>query len=177
MKRTTSTILFAALMLAALVSCKKENDSTETTTTTTTTSSPTPVVNPLTLKACSGTGNIDVNNVKDTLTAKEAVMPPLNLYGIYCDASWGSLTLQSGDKKLPAATKTFTVAGDPDKLPDASQMLLAYYDEATDMDYFGTSGTVTYTISSTEKSVAFSGIVFKSDNGATKTISFTVKLK
>lgn len=177
MKRTTSTILFAALMLAALVSCKKEDDSRETNTTTTTTSSPSTGINPLSLKACSGKGDISVNNVKDTVTAREAVMPPLNLYGIYCDAGWGSLTMQSGDKKLPSATKTFTVASDPDKLPGATEMVLDYYDENSDIDYYATAGTVMYTISATAKTVKFSNIIFKSESGLTKTISFEVTLK
>lgn len=178
MKRTTSTIVFATLMLAALVSCKKEDSSNETPTTTTTsstTSSGTP--NPLITKACKGVGDIEVNSVKDTVTAMEAVLPPLNLYGIYSDANWGSLTLQSGDKKLPAANKTFTVLGDPDKMPLESQMILEYYDGNAEVSYYATGGTVSYTISSSEKTVKFANITFKNDSGATKTISFEVKLK
>lgn len=177
MKRTTSTIIFAALMLAALVSCKKEDDSKESTTTTTTSSTTSGTTNPLVTKAGSGVGSIEVNSVKDTVTAREAVMAPLNLYGIYCDATWGSLTLQSGDKKLPDATKSFSVMGDPSKMPIASQMILEYYDEKSQLDYYATSGTVTYTISSNEKTAKFSNIEFKADNGSTKTISFEVKLK
>ncbi|MES2558961.1 MAG: hypothetical protein V4590_04440 [Bacteroidota bacterium] len=177
MKRTTSTILFAALMLAALVSCKKEDDSKETSTTTTTTSSPSTGINPLTLKNCTGKGDIEVNSVKDTIQAREAVMAPLKLFGIYCETGSGSLVLQSGDSKLPGASKTFTVMGDSDKLPGASEMVLQYYDEISGHDYYATSGTVSYIISSTEKTVTFTNIIFKNEAGNTKTISFEVRLK
>lgn len=177
MKRTTSTIIFAALMLAALISCKKEEESPETTTTTTTTSSPSTGINPLTLRACTGKGDIHMDSISDTITAREAILAPLNLYGIYCDAGKGSLTLQSGDTKLPASNKTFTVADNPNKLPGASQMVLAYYDEQSNFDYYATTGTVSYTITSTGKTVKFSNILFKSDDGLTRTISFEVTLK
>ena len=174
MKRTTPALLFAALLLAALISCKKDESSSETTTTTTTSSTP---VNPLLSKACTGIGLLMTDSVTDTLLTKEAIMAPLNLYGIYGTSATGSFTMQSGSSKLPVANTTFTISGDPDKFPSATQMIVEYYDDHSSQEYYATSGSVSYTVSTAEKTVTLTNITFKSNKGDSKILSFKATLK
>ncbi len=176
MKRTIPALLLAGLILAAMTSCKKENDDkpSNNTTTSTTTSTGT---NPLIKKACKGTGDVTIDGIKDTLFAMEELFPPLNIYGIYTTGKDQDLSLQSGAKSLPAASTTFSVAGDPDKMPQADEMILSYYDNKTEKDYYAQSGTIKYTITANAKNVKFSNLQFKSADGDVKTISFEVNLK
>jgi hypothetical protein len=175
MKRTIPALLFAGLILAAMASCKKEDDSkpSNNTTTSTTTGS----TNPLIKKACSGSGDITIDGQKDTLHAMEAILPPVNIYGIYTMGEDIDLSLQSGAKSLPAVNTVFQVAGDPDKMPAANEMILSHYDSEKELDYYAQSGTVTYTISATAKTVKFTNLQFKAASGEVKTISFEAKLK
>jgi hypothetical protein len=178
MKRTIPALLFAGLILAALTSCKKEDDSKPSTNTTTSSTSTTSgTANPLIKKACKGTADIVVDNVTDTVYAMEALFPPLNLYGIYTSGTTFDISLQSGAKVLPSVNTTFTVASDPEKMPGAKEMILSFYDEASETDYYAVSGTIQYTILASAKIVKFSNIQFKSMDGDTKVISFEVSLK
>jgi hypothetical protein len=180
MKRTIPALILAGLILAAMASCKKDDDnspSNGSTTSGTSTTSSGGSDNPLVKKACRGTAEIVVDGQGDTLYAVEAILPPFNLYGIYSTGTVHNITLQTGAKSLPATNTSFTVASDPEKFPGAKEMLLNYYSDTDETDYFAVSGTVQYTITTTEKLVKFSNITFKSDEGATKVISFELRLK
>jgi hypothetical protein len=128
-------------------------------------------------KSCTGIADIVIDGAPDTLHAMEMVFPPLNLFGIYTDGFDFDLSLQSGAKGLPGKSTTFTVAGDPDKMPGATEMILSHYDVDTETDYYGQDGTISYTINTKDKVVKFTNIVFKSAGGETKTISFEAHLK
>jgi hypothetical protein len=178
MKRTIPALILAGLILAAMTSCQKDDDTKPATgSTTSSTSTTTGSTNPLTKKACNGTGTIMVDNVSDTMYAMEALFPPLNLYGIYTSGTTHDISMQSGAKGLPSVNTTFTVAGDPNKIPGAKEMILDYYDDDSETDYYAVSGKVEYTISSSAKKVKFTNIQFKSDAGDSKVISFEVNLK
>ncbi len=174
MKKNLLLFAFSALFLGSLVSCKKDDDKD---TTPTTTPTPTPT-NPLTTIKGKGRADITVDSVKDTMSSMEDITPVLNLFAIYCSGASSSLHIQTGDNKLPAASKTYTIQGDYSKMPSAQQAIISYYDDKTQKDFYATSGTVSYTITTTEKVVKFDHISFKSeDNTLTKVISFEVKLK
>ena len=177
MKRTIPALILAGLILAAMTSCKKDDDDKGTGTTTSTTSTTGTNTNPLIKKAGRGTADIIIDGQADTIMAMEGLFPPLNLYGIYTNAEDFDVTLQSGANALPAKNTTFTVAGDPDKMPDKTEMILSFYDSEAEKDYYAQNGTISYTITATAKIVKFSNIVFKAQSGETKTISFEVALK
>lgn len=175
MKKTVLLFAFSALFLGSMVSCKKDDDKKETTPTTTPTPTPN---NPLATVKGKGRADITVGGVKDTMYTMEDITPVLNLFAIYCSGVSSSLHMQTGDNKLPAANKTYNVQGDYEKLPSSQQVILNYYDDKTEKDFYATGGEVSYTLTSTEKIVKFDNITFKSeDNTLTKVISFEVKLK
>jgi hypothetical protein len=171
MKRTYSALAFAALIIAALASCKKDDDGNPSKTPIT--ENPTPMPQ----KEGEGKARVEINNVVDSMNTIEKLMPPLKLLGIYASGTNTSLTLQSGKTKLPTASTVFNIKSDPNTLPTANEMVVSFYDDAEQTDYYAQSGQVTYTVSVTEKRVKFSNVVFKSESGQTKTISFEVQLK
>jgi hypothetical protein len=180
MKRTIPALILAGLILAAMASCKKDDDNTPSknnSTTGTSTTSSNGSNNPLIKKECRGTAEVIIEGNADTMYSLEAILPPLNLYGIYSTGAKYSIALQTGAKSLPATNTTYTVTPDPEKFPNAKEMLLNYYSDEEDMDYFAISGTVQYTITSTEKLVKFSNLTFKSEDGNTKVISYELRLK
>jgi hypothetical protein len=85
--------------------------------------------------------------------------------------------MQSGAKSLPAANTIFTVAPDPKKLPETKEMILLFYDENDQKDYTANSGTVEYTISTTQKIVKFTNVSFKAEDGTSKLVSLELSLK
>ncbi len=174
MKKNLLLFAFSALFLGSLVSCKKDDDKD---TTPTTTPTPTPT-NPLTTTKGKGRADITVDSAKDTMYSMEDITPVLNLFAIYCSGVSSSLHIQTGDNKLPAASKTYNVQGDYSKMPSSQQVVMNYYDDKTEKDFYATDGTVSYTITSTEKVVKFTNITFESeDRTLSKVISFEVKLK
>jgi hypothetical protein len=187
MKKNILALALAGLIIGGVVSCKKDDDKTSSTTsstsstaTTSTTSTTSTTGNPLTNKECTGTGSITVDNATDTMYTMEKVLTvgTLKSFGLYASGTKNSLTLFTGDTKLPAATKTFDINGDPDKAPAASQVNIEFYDGEAEEDYYATAGSVVYTITATEKTAKFTNVQFKSEDGTkTKTISFTVSLK
>jgi hypothetical protein len=181
MKNHFLVLALSGLFIGSIiVSCKKDDDKTDSGTgsTTSTTSTTSPQTNPLVTKECSGKGDIEVGSLKDTMYAMESLVPPLKLFAVFSTGRSGSLTMQSGYNKLPETSKVFSVLGDPDKLPGTSQVILSYFDDVTQLDYYAVDGTVTYTISLTEKTVKFNDILFRTaDNTMSKNISYEVKLK
>jgi hypothetical protein len=119
-----------------------------------------------------------VDGIKDTIYTTEAILaPPLNLFGIYAFKESYDLTLQSGLKGLPKKNTTFTVTSDNTKQPTENEMTLSFYTDSTKMDYYAIGGTVSYIVTTEAKTVRFSNLQFKAENGDTRTISFEVKLK
>lgn len=178
MKNLILVSAFACLFIGNIVSCKKEDDDTNDPGTGTTTSTTSTQSNPLVTKECSGEGEVTVDNTKSTMHATESLLPPLKLFAIYSSGETGSITMQTGENKLPASSRIYTVLGDPDKLPGSNQVILNYYNDKNQRSYYAVDGTVTYTISSTEKTLKFNNITFRTiDNEHSTSISYEVKLK
>jgi hypothetical protein len=173
-------LALTGLLVTGMASCKKD-DGKSNSTTTTTTSTTTTTNNPLISKECSGTGTITVNDVNDTIYTWERLSPKgtVKSFGVYAGGyERNSLMIFTGDSKLPASSKTFTILSDLDRFPVASEAAVSYHDYVSGEDFYATEGTVSYILTATEKIVKFSNIKFTVKDGTkTKMISFTVNMK
>jgi hypothetical protein len=190
MNRNILTLAFAGLMTAGIISCKKEEEGSASITTTTSstattastgTTSGTSMPDPtLISRKCTGTGNITIDDVTDTMNVRERIIADINKlnFAINARGSKSNLIIYTGDTKLPEVNTTYTVLGDPNKEPATSEVILELYDTDTGKDFYATRGIITYTITPVDKVVQFTNLEFVSGDGANpRTISFNVSLK
>ncbi len=171
MKKNLLLFAFSALFLGSLVSCKKDDDKD-----TTPTATPTPApVNPLITTKGKGTADITVDGVKGSMSTEEMVDHFFTIRGMGLSTS---MIMISGETKLPAASKSFTIKADLNTLLSPEEIYLTYVDVFNSRELHAVSGNVSYTITTTEKTVKFDDILFKTTDGAySNKISFEVKLK
>ncbi len=170
-------IIITTLVLSALAtftqSCKKDNDgSTPVKTTPSNTFNKTRIDGTATVKL----GNL-TQNYSNALAFKDSTQ--IKKFVAICDNDTLGLTLVFGTTAIPATNQIFKVIYNANAILATDEVYISAYDYITgDKEYFGKSGTVSYTINNGNITITGNNVIAEPD-GSNQPIglNFSFQLK